>query len=1837
MDKFFLPGSVFDNINTFANSFGYENAGIVMKLALMPWESTEDRDTFILAATGNPAQSEQTHNFVSGKGEQVNPFSLLGSFLGTIAKVPRDIVSSIGYQVSKPAANAVNAVTNIGSAFPNQSNPLSQAAGTTLNAGLKAAHPVDTSAIPAVPLGLTGTPTGYQTEPFTNPPEMSVGVSPDAGKKLVEKAAKALVENKVWEVNPPTPSQDLFLRIAKYAEEKVISPFFRGVSTATLLTDIHSPLYQPGPYEKGFQLNDISRAWDRSEKVSAFQALTKSALLEDGPLGAIYNPLKIAFRAIGGPNIDQVNLFSNKSIQENYHDNIVGRYFTGIGDIALTIPVFGTAGKVIGIAGKIAGRASGVIAKDVIAQTANDMTDGLLYHASVGADGRATNIADLAVHLSKTTDRNTILNHLTGVGQRGGITTNDRLIDVIANQTNPQIIGDLILADKGWLPSIERLASNGYADDTAHIGNVGTLLRRMAADNHGTVALNPELVNKLKPVFTDSIKKDPAQQQIFDALMTNTSDGGIFPLFQGNMRYMSELKVGNTARTAIGNLRLKAMDKLSELQTHTLSGEPFIQETWLGGSRSLSTRVVSFFGSRMPTGLVTLSGTRPLDHITEAKAILDSLKLFRNGDNVLRTDVNTYVKAGDLYKQVISDVSSAITRGDKFTVHNKIDDLLGQTLLYTHGHLDAEANKAWVSELRARTRGAHSSIAEHGFGVDAQGALFTDPLLTTQLAQSYRYVDWAWGERQLIKGGKSNRFKRGIATTHDTGSALLDDILRFWSFDALARPQFIVKNSWLEPLLTATLGLGPKFIASHLMGGVENGLKNTGYRLASTYYGIVDKGERGAVSKALVAKSQEAQTLVAVHDSLKKVYSDLLKNASPKTIEDHAPAIRKQLKEAEKMVEKVEMSFLDATKQYGKKQTLPTAGNLQRRLDYLRTADDSFVRKTVAENQELIEKAQQAIYSAEGAIDVLLPNGRKIFDANQAVENNYGAIEKVLEELGQKHLDQANVFGRSLKFKNRYYGKTSHWRVVGTGENKQYVELPSIYGPQAPGAALRDEVSNASTADITYAQELLANIPQGVLLRNGPRMTTRTTDPLYFEELAWVANRSIRRDPLAKQILNQDSIKSMMGWAKTDEGKAYFRQFTGLTTAMIPSRIRNLTAMLDRYLPSAESQKFVLDKEVKSVELQKLLGKDIGKLSPIHPLDFDYQELTAIAARGGLRQAEEHGIAFMSNVFRALNKPENPIRQAYFDSKSQDIIAGKATALMNQGVKMTDETYNILAQSAKREALIDTEKTFYTQRRPLRSLWVSRPVTAFPTATMNAFYRYGRLAVNHPVRMAGFLHYYDGAFRSFGVDRFGNPVNQDNVLDAQYIVVPGTNDMGLFGGAGARLNARSLGFLLNTPSPTPISSIPVSSVMKKYPKAEPALKEILGNQMYSSIFPFGPDTSVGKAFTPTWLRDGFTWFQGESGKAAYANSVISIYNYHLVLAQMGLEKWPGIASIESEAKKAWRMKAGLEFISPAGVPIKVDTTPMAVFNELFYTLVNKQKSKGLSQRQASDAALDEYLSIMGANFPTDILTFKGRSDAPYVPSTIEGDKRFFHENKALIQRLQDLDPKLVSLIGADIVVSPADKNLSIDKMLKDPDVTLPTGLRLHGIKLTAEQIDAQRNDVRTWQEYKDYKTKLMSELIAESRGIDVSKVTPTDLIVNRNILATNDKATQALKDFANVTLKAKNLSWWESEYKPASNGDSAWKRARALYIISSDKDFSDKHGQTKFWQDTRKFLSLRETMATVYNTLPNGHPDKKKVLTGWLVYLENTISQWSPQLQDQITNYFSNDTLRLVE
>lgn len=61
-----VENGFFDHLDKFANSLGYENFPIALQLSMIPWQSPQDRDMFILTITGNEVQGGDSTNFNAG-------------------------------------------------------------------------------------------------------------------------------------------------------------------------------------------------------------------------------------------------------------------------------------------------------------------------------------------------------------------------------------------------------------------------------------------------------------------------------------------------------------------------------------------------------------------------------------------------------------------------------------------------------------------------------------------------------------------------------------------------------------------------------------------------------------------------------------------------------------------------------------------------------------------------------------------------------------------------------------------------------------------------------------------------------------------------------------------------------------------------------------------------------------------------------------------------------------------------------------------------------------------------------------------------------------------------------------------------------------------------------------------------------------------------------------------------------------------------------------------------------------------------------------------------------------------------------------------------------------------------------------------------------------------------------------------------------------------------------------------------------------------------------------------------------------------------------------------
>jgi len=1616
-------------------------------------------------------------------------------------------------------------------------------------------------------------------------------------------------------------SADFLLKAAVQFNEKIYSPLIsRPIATVGLVTDLNSPLYKKGQYEEGFQFSDITAAYNRSKKVSAMQALTKSSLIP------LINPVSQLVLSTGKIDLDTVDLWNDESIKQNFVDNAVGRWYTGIGDFVVGNKGIGAAGKIVGTGAKAVAKPAGLYTKGKsVDELAADMENGILYASTNGAAGAQTVSGSHALLLAESKDWGTIEDLVMKYS------TNEKLIPIIRDTTDASAVKDILLADKGNLDALARLAATS-SHKLFDMADVKSQIRTKALQDGQVPMPTGVSAERIKKAFNDAIDADPQFTKIRDAFFNEKGD-----FTYGAKQFMPiEPAIGAAAlikgQEALRNTKSTIRSRDYELPKNAFF-ETKIGET-TGGWIIRGVRLAGRATESLPAGFVSLSGMRPMQARVELTGFLNNMKMFRDGAGKVETQPGLFEKVSVVRARLEDEYMQTLGKGSVEQVNalKSIDAQVGRMLAYKAGLYDDVAINSYVARFQMNVSKGMQSVKENGYGIGYDGNVtLVDPQTVRQFAESYRFTPWDDIETQLdIEAAK------GLDAIKQRGSRAGRDIFgelnKVWTFDVLARPSYAFKQSLFEPIISVGLSQGINFVRDEIVAqGAKRASKNF-YNWSNDLLKrkITNKAEYKAVADNVNAKATMLQQAIAAKNTAEASVNDLLTNASPATKSQHLAAAQKELKAINKIVDGIELDLRDAMVPYGVTEAIPSMATLERRIAYLE-ANTNITSKTLE-----IAEAKAAVANYKTIINKMATNKKVIMDADDAVQKAYNRIDATLKELGEARIQQADVFGKSAKFKERYYSKEKHTVVVNGVQH----DIDSFIQEQSTGsannftAAVRAETQNARTQQINFFGEMSVASNVSAIKRKIPMSKIGVSEPLYFEELADIANRQYRGDSLMDLIFAETPVEDILRWGNSSAGKNYLKPFGVVDDKQIQGYLLEKVELVKRMFPSYEARSAILKGEVTSQQLEKLLAPYIDELYDIIPSNHNYEALTFGVS--GVATAAQGYNKMMNKVMTKLASVENPVRGSLFDKLAAEKVALRAQYLAQQGVEMTTSQYNALRQGAGREALQEMEKTLYTINNPNRLINSLRAVMAFPGANANAFMRYGRLAAQNPTRAAMLVSNYGRTYTTFGVDEFGNPT--DDIDKMSHLVVPGTKDLGMGSrGEGIKLSAQSLGFLINRPGPSFVTGLSVGQAMQKFHKSEAEVEELMtwgGTNWYKVIFPFGPPTSVRDAYTPPWVKNivnsGPDWQRelaakifGQSGQRDYLSSWKSVYNYNAMLVEMGIQKdMPSDAEIEKQVKGLFRAKFWSVFASPyAGIPYKIDSTPMSLTSNLYYKLIEKNIAQGMPNQDARDAAGQEMLTILGPNFMLDRVTFTGSSKNVNIPATSEAYARVFEDNDDLVGRLVNIEPGEIGLVGlltADLEYDPSKQSNNILALLANPGATLPgTSKNLNELKMTPQEIETERLKQRTWNQYMDTKEALEAK------------------ITDGKTLRSHPELKSVLDNLAVTIFKDQSQAWYD-QYQLAQSGDTSYKYARALQEITSDKNFMSKNGNSQFWKDTQSFIESRAIFTNVYQALPDYDPRKAKIRDVYNSWVQSNVGQWDANLKTILTRYFDNDSLKAV-
>jgi hypothetical protein len=1666
---------------------------------------------------------------------------------------------------------------------------------------------------------------------YKGQPEVAAAAGLAAEKatvKSLNKAGISTTQDTVKKVIDPV------LIAGEKAEKYVFSPLVaRPISTAFLLTDPTSKLYQEGEFGKGFQLSDVTDAYNRSEKVSLGVSATKSLLA--GALG--FGTLESAILENGGIDLSKVDLWNDKDIKANFTDNTLGKYVTGITDFVVKNVAIAGAGGAAGAVSKSALLKAGLNTNfrvgdfNAIPKFEKDINDHIKFRETNGAEGNLTVIGTDIENLANTTDVITIKN----IAKKHSL--NPRIVKLIQDTQDSAVVRDFVLADKGYGPALERLASANRRDDLWYLGDGNAEIQAYYIENGKLPNFTTDQRARWTAAFDDAIKKDPKQQDIFDAFLREDAVEGpllpgqkpmteVSPLMFGKNYKPAEPIIGARAyaasRTRAGQLKVAALQR--DFSNVGGISQKILSSNVVGGPTTVLMRT---FGTMMPKGFVTNSGLRPLNGIDELIAVVDDVPLFTRGDNLITIAPGEQITVSQMRTSMLDRFVNAKTDGERELVIKSINKELARTIAFTRGYYDTVKIDSFVDSLMENVYATHGNLRQKGYAMDPTGVRVQVDIKTQrQLANSLPMLPFGELDRMIARTARmeKNRLtgsvQQAAGATRDATRSVFELGNKAFSLAQLYRFSYIPKNSVFEPLLSATLAQGSEFTGAFLGQAQKQLIKNA----ANFTMRNIEKSKtifpsaKKEIQKEIRALSEQYNQAIINRDityaNYERFFSDT-PGVSPKTKLEYADEVKAELRTAEKVVSNIENNLNKYTIEYGKPIDVPSLYNLRRRVETLKAQKDPRFGVDIANAEAAIAKASQDI-------NTLTP---ELNAATKAVENAYANIGKVLEDLDPKLKQRADLLSVAEK---RYEKKPLLPDTIKrTLTNGQTVEFPSVMNENYLGDGYFSEIANTSTRTIEVLGNQATVAKISTLFKNGPKTITNVADPVYFDELAFVVNNHMRGDILIDQILKGATREELLQWSTTNQAKSYARNM-GQTADKLTEIVDESISYVNRYLPTQGARTLAATGNVRVTDLSRELSGFLDQMVPIQPLDVPYGKPTNLA-----KSIEEATNSLMSKAWTTLAKPENMIREVWGTVEHANRTIAKAELLVSQGQEVTFNNLIAMRQAAASEMVAEVSKVFYTIPRQQRGLYLARAITTFPNAAASGIYRYGRFAVKQPKRVAGFLNSYYGLYNSFGVDRNGEPV--ENPMDAEYLLIPGSKELGFNNGKGIIMSARGTNFLANLPGPQFLIPVAIGQLFNWKPNVQDELKSVVDKTIgkipgysWDEVFPYGVEANLNKqlksTFTPAWYRNIQTAMTQSNTDKQWMDSYLSESNKQWIMYEMGIGKMPTPESVRDGAKGMFLRKARTQFFSILGTPQYVENLPDRVYQDYYYALVEKWKTKVDPKTQKPYSINDIYkyseqefqgqMATAGSKeFPMDRLFVSGRN-RPYIQPSQKSYDRIWSDFSGLAKELESISPDVVSLLTADL---PPDYNPQINKFLNDPNSALPGGTMLSSQLKTPQMVENELEKSRFWKAYIDFKDALNKAATAPNVGYASYRSVP-ELVAQ-------------LKDYAYNTLGAASKIWLDDYITGGTGKDKAVSTVLGLEAITKNTKFMTKFGETQFWTHAKTFVQYRDSFVKAYADAPSGY--KSAVQEQWTTYLEESLSLWDPVLQNIINRNFVNDKL----
>lgn len=797
--------------------------------------------------------------------------------------------------------------------------------------------------------------------------------------------------------------------------------------------------------------------------------------------------------------------------------------------------------------------------------------------------------------------------------------------------------------------------------------------------------------------------------------------------------------------------------------------------------------------------------------------------------------------------------------------------------------------------------------------------------------------------------------------------------------------------------------------------------------------------------------------------------------------------------------------------------------------------------------------------------------------------------------------------------RQRNLGGEGDW-TVRIGDEQ--ITARGLYNEGEFGTAIRAEASSGRTNTLTFDPSDYGSAASARWARNGGVGIVQPSDPLYWEELAYIANRQIRGDAFATRVLQGDSVQKIMEWLKTEQGRKYASgmgwdnadlgsrivgsrrtQLSGIDDAVVgatkktssrrmplieESEVARNVRLINQYFPTPESRARLLDDaDVTASDLQRILGDDLDGLSPVHS--------------GALTWSNDGKIRRMLNnalevIWRNMAvKPEDRFgRFPYLDRQWRDNVTADARFLAEQGMPIDAKTFNNLRAASLSRALKDAENTFYNIRRYSNPVFALRYLVGFPGAYFNSLFRYARLAYRNPGRAYLAANAYESLYESFGVDREGNRVENWGDATAVVFTVPEAVTKVVPMDETVRLSTQTVDYISSKPSFLPIVTVPVASLIRTKPQANKWIREELGEDFYETIFPFGEPSYDNQVMAgPVVLDPLFSGWEMDLMTALspsdedYIQAADQLFLHRLAEWDKGgqVGKPPTPEDAERDTANFWFGRAGMKFLGIGSMAAQ----PLGQMEREEWYKIRAMYPNDVAK------AREVYLQQFGEF--ADYYTRSSSKYRVYVPSTVDAFDRL-ETHAGLADNLRAINPDDPYLASIMFWGTEGEFDRAVYNALAN--TTLPNDSEPIRGKYTPSEIADYEAGQRSWDRYNSAKAKLDATMLQ----FGYKQLSPY-----------GDSAWlhQQWNDWLDAFKAAPENRQWLDDFSDPDTAK-ATKAINALSTLLSNSQFMQDAGNYGAYKVAQTYLDQRERALAAYNSAANSS-DRTSIAEQWDQYV----------------------------